>query len=674
MPPETRSQKRKRLDIDPEEPVYKKLRSYNQNPNNYKKWNCLNKSPKFKEDYGIYKPDHFKWISASSTKNYLLKDPLIDWLDLYFDKLAFNTDTSKQMIHIKSHAINSSQGSHSSHSSQGSQSSHSDNFNILFSKGNQFENLVITELKNKFKDETIEICKTKTDFFNKSLVSETFNAMKNSIPIIIQAMLVNEDNYTFGVADLLVRSDYLNKMFKESPNYDEVNLPAKFLNDNNNYHYVVIDIKWSTINLSSNGENILNSERVPAYKGQLAIYNLALGNLQGHIPSKAFVLGKGWKWNSKSLHGYDCLDKCGIVDFNDFDEHYIEFTSKAVNWLRDVRFEGHTWNCLQPKRSEMYPNMCHMGDAKWDSVKSELSDNLHELTKIWMVSVNHRDYAHNNGIYSWKDFECSSEMLNINGKKLAPIVDKFIEINRDEDKIMIPDNITINTHNWLSKHDLDFYIDFETINDVFMKDKMNIKDSQSYSDICFRISVGYEENNTYKSIAFTMDNYNLEQEKRIFLDFKTFIENKVSIYMKKNNIKNRQIVKPKLFHWAIAEQTFINHANERHNFFLNSWLKKNQVVFVDMCKVFIDEPIIIKGMFNFKLKEVAHAMYEHKMISTKWDDEINNGLVAMMGATKYYKDTSNGDNKKLMKKIEDYNDIDVKVLWEIVTYLRNKLQ
>jgi hypothetical protein len=77
-------------------------------------------------------------------------------------------------------------------------------------------------------------------------------------------------------------------------------------------------------------------------------------------------------------------------------------------------------------------------------------------------------------------------------------------------------------------------------------------------------------------------------------------------------------------------------------------------------------------MFKFKLKEVAKAMYSHGMIQTKWDSdsEISDGLGAMMGAIEYYKDPKNAKNKKMMKKIEHYNDIDTKVVWEIVKYLR----
>ena len=151
----------------------------------------------------------------------------------------------------------------------------------------------------------------------------------------------------------------------------------------------------------------------------------------------------------------------------------------------------------------------------------------------------------------------------------------------------------------------------------------------------------------------------MDEEKRIIEEFIHFIKSK----------KNKQKQLPKLFHWAHAENTFLTHANLRHNDLFGRWLKE-EVELIDMCKIFMKEPILIKGMLKFKLKEVAKAMYNNKMITTKWEDNgVNDGLTAMIGACNYYKDKTD-ENKKLMEKIGRYNDIDVKVLWEIVNYLR----
>lgn len=57
------------------------------------------------------------------------------------------------------------------------------------------------------------------------------------------------------------------------------------------------------------------------------------------------------------------------------------------------------------------------------------------------------------------------------------------------------------------------------------------------------------------------------------------------------------------------------------------------------------------------------------MIQTGWPDNgIGDGMVAMFEAIKYYKST-NKDNS-IITNIRDYNEVDCKVVWEIVNYLR----
>ena len=67
-------------------------------------------------------------------------------------------------------------------------------------------------------------------------------------------------------------------------------------------------------------------------------------------------------------------------------------------------------------------------------------------------------------------------------------------------------------------------------------------------------------------------------------------------------------------------------------------------------------------------------MYENKLINTCWDKNnmCLNGLSAMLHAYKLYKHNNyiSGD-EPLMKDIMHYNMIDCKVLWEILTFLRN---
>ena len=97
------------------------------------------------------------------------------------------------------------------------------------------------------------------------------------------------------------------------------------------------------------------------------------------------------------------------------------------------------------------------------------------------------------------------------------------------------------------------------------------------------------------------------------------------------------------------------------------------VTFMDLSKLFRDEPIVVKGSLRFKLKSVSKALYDNRLITTAWDysSECNSGLAAMALANKLYNEVTEVTEKnEIMKEIIKYNEIDCKVLWDILRYLR----
>jgi hypothetical protein len=158
--------------------------------------------------------------------------------------------------------------------------------------------------------------------------------MKNGIPIIYQGVLHNYDNKTYGIPDLLVRSDYINTLLgynvisEDEEKIGSPNLKIK-------YHYKVIDIKHSTIYLKKDGEHILNVESIPAYKSQLYIYTLALNKILGININKAFIWGKKYKINKDENNNF--MNKLGIIDYDNNDIEYIEKTNNAINWIKELR-------------------------------------------------------------------------------------------------------------------------------------------------------------------------------------------------------------------------------------------------------------------------------------------------------------------------------------------------
>lgn len=641
------------------------------NPNPTCEWNIFNTYVNPNGQIDISNNEKDNWVSATSVKNYLLGEPLLDWLGLYYNKIGYNDKNTN----IKQHP-NCIQPRQQLTDIIIKEREHS-HLNIFFEKGNDFEKNIIDYLKTKYPDDVKTVA---TNKLSEKMSTITLKYMHDGIPIIEQAVLYNYKNKTFGVADILIRSDWINKIF-EMPmlSSDEEHIPSPNLKTN--YHYRVIDIKWTTMDLCANGHTIRNNCKFPAYKGQLAIYNASLGIMQGYTPSIAYILAKSWNENNKNnmngiTKGHNPFTRLGSIDFNSFDKKYIAKTFNAINWVRNVRYNGGNWSCLPPSIPELYPNMCNQYDTPYHNIKLTLANKTKELTQMWNVGLKNRLIAHKKGIYSWNDKKCSSSIMGINGKKIGPIIDKIIKINRDSAKLIEPTIITNNMCNWQQQKALDFYIDFEYVSECFYSNRDGVTDMKANNEIdnrlIFLIGVGYLENDIWKYKCFLANAISFEEEYKILNEFATFINNIVDA----NNNMNGGNEHARFLHWSHAEKTLLKMACNRHGDF-EMW--QNSLTWIDMCKVFVDEPIVLKGAHRFSLKDVAKTMGKHNMISSNWNtDGPSNGLDAMLNAIKYYKfminpnDAEHDYYEKIMQSIVYYNEIDCKVLYEIVLYLRKK--
>jgi len=170
------------------------------------------------------------------------------------------------------------------------------------------------------------------------------------------------------------------------------------------------------------------------------------------------------------------------------------------------------------------------------------------------------------------------------------------------------------------------------------------------------------------------------KKKKNVTDFINFIENKVKLLMDNHNIADRKLCTPKFYFWSKAERSFMKNTNKRHNQIFTNWINNN--IWIDFCEIFQKEPITIKGVTNFKLKNVANKMAEYKFINPCWesDSPIGGGLKAMMEAVNYYKYMKNNNREddiftfesknKIMNDIIRYNEGDCKSVYEIINFFR----
>lgn len=592
------------------------------------------------------------WVSASALRNYLLKDPLQDWLNEYGNPLVPVSSTpsktaSSVQVQVQVNLTD-----------------------FLKDQGNQFEKLLIPQLFQKFGPDVILDIGGNHQHCTIAKFEATCEALQRGVPIIYSGVLHDPETKIYGVPDLIVRSDWLGKLVHRGPlDLNEAIHPAPNLTGR--YHYRVVDIKFATLYLRADGKHLLNQESIPAYKGQLWIYNQILAKIQGYDPGVAYLLGRRWKYSTKGIdyRGNNCFDRLGVVDFRGVDFSFVEHSQKAIEWLRDLRADGSTWNVTREplSRPELYPNMSNRSDHPWHQVKESLAKQIGEITSLWQCGPKHRAIAHEHGIMRWDDPDCTPETLGMTGDHRCRVLGEILKVNQKKDpkELICPKIIRTNFQNWQTPRKLEFFVDFETVNDII--DAFNQLPESNSISLIFMIGVGYLDPETQVWVYrnFTTNELNLEEEGRICREFSHFIDTMCQQY---------QVDDPIMIHWSRAEVNMWEAAAERHRRETH-WIKTSNYWF-DLYKVFEAEPIVIHGCLSFGLKEVAKAFHHHGLIETLWDTTsfCQNGAAAMVIA-----DQANREARRrqipmteipTIAEMMRYNEVDCKVMFEILTYLR----
>jgi len=105
----------------------------------------------------------------------------------------------------------------------------------------------------------------------------------------------------------------------------------------------------------------------------------------------------------------------------------------------------------------------------------------------------------------------------------------------------------------------------------------------------------------------------------------------------------------------------------------STWLSKPPGAIDFLTRVVLEEPVVVNGAMGFGLKDMARAMFSLGFIDTSWEQGPGDGLGAWGAwwcaeeATKLGYTLIETD---LMPGIAAYNEVDCKVMMEIVQYLR----
>jgi hypothetical protein len=585
-----------------------------------------------------------------------MQDPILDWLDLYGKARGFVRDDQ-----LPGYSQDTDMGL------------------FLREKGSRFEEEVLRCLREKFKIVSIADADARRSFYeaqersdergtqtgialDERLYQRTLEAMREGAEIIYQPVVQDRARGTYGIPDLLVRSDQFERLVEHAPIAgEEVRIPSGLADSP--FHYRVVDIKFTNLELTAKAM-VGNNESDRRRKVQLLLYNRALGEMQGYEPPTAYLIGRSFSFTAKGTkyRGDGCFDRLGPAEMTD--PSLGETLDAAVDWRRRLLAEGMNWDVFpSPSVPELFPNMKNTQDAPWHMAKKEIGEKIGELTQLWYITPQTRPLAHEAGVITFSDERLETLDLGLKDKKLETLR-QIIRINRDAcaDKVR-PTRVGVCADVWRTPNPVEFFVDFETVSGL--DDDFTKMPNKGGQNLIYMIGCGHVEAGEWQFTVFTCDRLTLGCERQI-----------IDAWMAHMMAVQERLWpsgKPLVFHWSHAETSSLNtsfdSARKRHQ---ADWPELQWFDF--LVRVMREEPVVIKGSLAFGLKSVAKALHRQGAIRTNWTNGPGDGLGAMVGAWRC-NERAIQEGKRLpeiplMQSIQDYNEVDCRVMQEIVDYLR----
>jgi len=309
------------------------------------------------------------WIAVSDLRNWVLKEPLFDWLDRFGEVKGYRKDsTSDAYLAAADYGV------------------------FVRDQGNLFEEHVLGLIRERIRVESIEGARGN----HQTAYEHTLRLMKNGSDAVYQGLVRDPELELFGVPDLIIRGSALERV-----------VPGT-LGELEPGSYYILDIKFEGLDLNKRGDLKASHawERI-----QLALYERGLAATLGRTPGKAFVLGRHIVSADERGGCFDLIPWVGPLD-----EKGMELVRDGLAWLRDLTEHGFEWSLDPPTDPRLRPNPKNKQDGSWHAVKKELVAELPATpwdgpkVQPERIEAARGDWFESRGLEFFVDFETFNSM------------------------------------------------------------------------------------------------------------------------------------------------------------------------------------------------------------------------------------------------------------------------
>lgn len=279
---------------------------------------------------------------------------------------------------------------------------------------------------------------------------------------------------------------------------------------------------------------------------------------------------------------------------------------------------------LYPNIKTVYTSFFSL-DADMETEKQTIARSVRDVSQIWQCAVRRRAIMRRYGVYSWDDPRFLSIISSLVSDHVFGIIEKMMELMHSQHDFYIPSCI-VRRFDWLSC-DLSqfFFIDFET-------------DFNKCIYMCGVYHQSYD-------VIWGKD-ISLESERDVMLEI---------------DRRLRTVRKQLCFFYAERqfwrERCRVQQLHHIADLFDDA---------IDIHKLFVDGPIIIRGLFDFKLKHIARRLHELGHLSITQPSGCADGADSVRIAYRYFQTGST----TMKDTLEAYNRFDCEVLHAILQSIK----